>query len=152
MANSPSFLISQPHPLPWIPARAPLNVVWNWPNDPYLEEMAFLRAPDGSSYDLGEIRVSQNTYPVRLAPKRNTEWLMCPPPLKRMAGCNAICSLTFFDSRAFSYFSRATFYESTMATIRSNVIRNISLMVLFMVQLTVNHILQCESLPPWFGH
>ena len=55
-----------------------------------------------------------------------------------MAGCNAICALTFFDSSADSYFSRATFYLSTMADVRPNVIRNISLMMLLMMQLNMS--------------
>ena len=68
IANSPSFLTNHPHPLPWIPASAPLNVVWNLFNEPYLEEMSLARLPDGSSYDLGGMRFSQNNYTVSLRP------------------------------------------------------------------------------------
>jgi len=49
ICNSPSFLTSHPHPLPWIPARAPLKVVWSLSNEPYLESIAFARGPEGSS-------------------------------------------------------------------------------------------------------
>lgn len=61
MANSPSFLTSQPQPLPWMPASAPLKVVWKLSTDPYFDARASLKAPEGSSKDFTGTRFSQKS-------------------------------------------------------------------------------------------
>jgi len=111
ISKSPlSFVISQPHPLPWIPASVALKEVINWSTDPYFDSIACLIGPAGSSYDLGGVRFSQNNYSWEVDLTDDTEWLMCPPPLNRMRGCNAIWALTFLLSSASWYFSNAVFY------------------------------------------